>query len=201
MQDCNISSGLAMEVLRSICWLPMFVRLQRTIDSRYIAVIYDTIGHTAQQLQWSDLHSRTTAHTSPYGRAMGCLSWDTRRKMIAIYWEHTVLQYNIFLMCTAWRTIILLRSTPDNKVHGANMGPQKVGPILAPLTLLSGIVLLVDCIFLSFSDACEVFKKEMGKPTRPRLNTIKQVGGCRCLNKSTFQLSRYSHRCNISGSQ
>ena len=40
-----------------------------TIDSRYIAVIYNTIIHTKQQLQWYNLgqtmHARTTPHILP----------------------------------------------------------------------------------------------------------------------------------------
>ena len=40
---------------------------------------------------------------------------------------------------------LFLGSTPDSKVHGANMGPSgadrtQVGPMLAPWTLLSGTV-------------------------------------------------------------
>ena len=46
-----------------------------TIDSRYIAVIYNTIINTGQQLQWYNfgqtLRSRTTPHTSPSRTSYG----------------------------------------------------------------------------------------------------------------------------------
>ena len=55
-----------------------------TKDSRYIAVLYNTIVHKAEQLERQNssqhLHSRTTAYTSPL---------IIERKMTAIYREHT----------------------------------------------------------------------------------------------------------------
>ena len=46
-----------------------------TLDSRYIAVIYNTIVHTTQQSQWYNfgqtLHSGTTPHTSPLWASYG----------------------------------------------------------------------------------------------------------------------------------
>ena len=53
------------------------------IDYRYIAVIYNTIVHKAQQLQWQELsqtlHSRTTPHIVPLRASHGCLSWVIRK--------------------------------------------------------------------------------------------------------------------------
>ena len=44
------------------------------------------------------------------------------------------------------------QAIPDSKVHGANMGPSgadrtKVGPVLAPWTLLSGIIINGENLF------------------------------------------------------
>ena len=65
-----------------------------SIDSRYIAVIYDAIMHAAQQLQWYNFGQICTHERHriplPNGRAMGCLSWVIRRKMTAIYRERIV---------------------------------------------------------------------------------------------------------------
>ena len=78
-------------------WTPhgMAVRNTCTIDSQYIAVIYYTIVHTAQKLQWWNFtqiytHERHTI-PHPYGRTMVCLSWVIRWKMTVIYRERTLL--------------------------------------------------------------------------------------------------------------
>ena len=59
--------------------------------------MYDTISHTAQQLQWQNFSQIFTHERHPiprpYGRAIGCLSWVIRRKMTAIYRECTVLKW------------------------------------------------------------------------------------------------------------
>ena len=61
-----------------------------------IELIHDKTVQTAQQLQWSDLHSRTTPHNSPlhHREAMGCLSQVIQRKMTAIHTESTVLDFS-----------------------------------------------------------------------------------------------------------
>ena len=56
------------------------------LNSRYIAVIYDVIMHTAEQLQWQNF-----GQIYPNGRAMGCLSWIIQRKRPR-YIERTVLR-------------------------------------------------------------------------------------------------------------
>ena len=67
-----------------------------TIDPRYIVGIYNTIVHITQQLQWWNFGDICTNERHPIprpnGRAMGCLSWDKRRKMTAIYRECTVVE-------------------------------------------------------------------------------------------------------------
>ena len=59
-----------------------------TIDYRYIAIIYNTMSYTEQQLQW--------------GRFMGCLSWDLHWKTTAIYRGRTVFRATAlphFVLC------------------------------------------------------------------------------------------------------
>ena len=55
-------------------WLKYFDKWI-TIDSRYIAVIYNTIVHTAKPLQWQNfshtLQTQNTPHTSPLRASYG----------------------------------------------------------------------------------------------------------------------------------
>ena len=69
---------------------------KRTLDSPYITIVYGTIVHSAQQLQWWNLGQISTHDRYPtlrlYRRGMWCLSWVIRNKMTTIYRESTVLE-------------------------------------------------------------------------------------------------------------
>ena len=74
--------------------------------TQYSAVIYDAVVHAPQQLQgWNFGHICTHSRhpiPRPYRRAMGCLSWDTKRKITAIYRERTVYTYWISRKCVLY---------------------------------------------------------------------------------------------------
>ena len=57
-------------------------------------IIYNTIVHTAKQLQWQNfgqtLHSQTTPYQSPLRAVYGLSFMSYSKKMTMIYWEHTV---------------------------------------------------------------------------------------------------------------
>ena len=67
--------------------------------SMYHGYTYDMIMYTAQQFQWWNFGQICTHErhpiVSPYGRAMGCLSWVIQRKTTAIYRERTVLHLHV----------------------------------------------------------------------------------------------------------
>ena len=66
-----------------------------TIDSRYIAVTYNTILHTERNNYNDTTSTRLGIYerhpmSRPHGRAMGCLLWDLSGYMTAIYRQRTV---------------------------------------------------------------------------------------------------------------
>ena len=72
-----------------MCWKT--VQVPNTMDSLFIMVTYDTIVHTAQQLQWKKYSVRfALINDTPYLTLMGEL-WDAfLQVMTMIYQEHTV---------------------------------------------------------------------------------------------------------------
>ena len=88
-----------------------------TIDSRFIAVIYNMIVHTAPQLQRQNfsqtLHSRMTPHTSPLRASCGVSFVSTHLVLITIMCvDDTII--NVYLLVSS--LIIYLYH------HGINFG-------------------------------------------------------------------------------
>ena len=85
------------------------------VDSQYIAVMFDMIVHTAQQLQWwifgqIRTHERHTI-PPPYGLSMGCLSQVVQRKMVIGGPNVSDADFTIRYYLTVyvrWRVIVLL---------------------------------------------------------------------------------------------
>ena len=92
MPWCQIGTRPPVSTKLPRLWLQSIMRTYHvtcTLYFRYIAVIYNSVTHKEQQLQWykfdQTIHSRTTPHTSP----SRCLSWNLQRNMTAIYRERT----------------------------------------------------------------------------------------------------------------
>ena len=84
-----------------IVWNPVLTQLiVGTIDSRYIAAIYNTI---IQQLQWyhfgPTVHSRTTSHISPSPASYGVCFVKSSKK----YYRDISRAHYIEILVKAWR--------------------------------------------------------------------------------------------------